>query len=64
MNNNNEYAEGFGLRRPDRTSNNGSWLRDLALALMVAAAATLLCMLGDAHAQQRRFRSPEAAAPS
>lgn len=56
MNNNNEYAEGFGLRRPDRTSNNGSWLRDLVLALMVAAAATLLCMLGDAHAQQRQIQ--------
>ena len=31
----------------------GNWLRDLAIALAIALAATLLCMVGDAHAQQR-----------
>ena len=30
----------------------GSWLRDLAIALGVALVASLLCMVGDAHAQQ------------
>ena len=31
----------------------GSWLRDLAIALAIALAASLLCMVGDAHAQER-----------
>ena len=37
----------------DRSTARGNWLRDLALALAVALAATLLCMAGDAHAQDR-----------
>jgi pilus assembly protein CpaC len=31
----------------------GSWLRDLAIALAIALAASLLCMAGDARAQER-----------
>ena len=53
MNTNNEYAAGFAWRRPDRTSKRGNWLVDLAVALAISVAATLLCMIGDAHAQQR-----------
>ncbi|MGB7258064.1 MAG: type II and III secretion system protein family protein [Pseudolabrys sp.] len=53
MNTNNEYTAGFAWRRPDRTSKRGSWLVDLAVALAISVAATLLCMIGDAHAQQR-----------
>jgi pilus assembly protein CpaC len=49
--NNNEIAAGFAWRRTDRTT--GGWLRDLAIALGLALAASLLCMIGDAHAQQR-----------
>src|SRR6185437_2680590 len=53
LNTNNEYAAGFTWRRPDRTSRRGNWLVDLAVALAIAVAATLLCMIGDAHAQQK-----------
>ncbi len=44
---------GFGWRRSDRTAKRGNWLRDLAIALAIAVAASLLCMAGDAHAQER-----------
>ena len=53
MNNKNENAAGFAWRRPDRTTERGSWLRDLAIALGVALTAALLFMAGDAHAQDR-----------
>ena len=53
MNNNNEFAAGFAWRRSDRINGAGNWLRDLAIALGVAVAATLLFMAGDAHAQDR-----------
>jgi pilus assembly protein CpaC len=56
MNNNNECAVGFSWRRPDRSAAHGSWLRDLAIALAVALTAMLLCMVGEAHAQQRAIR--------
>ena len=53
MNNKNEYAAGFDLRRQDRKpGGSGGWLRDLAIALAIAVAATLLCLVGDAHAQR------------
>jgi hypothetical protein len=44
VNNNNHDAAGFAWRRPDRTAERGSWLRDLAIALSVAVAASLLCI--------------------
>ncbi len=53
MNNSNEYAAGFAWRHSDRTTLRGNWLRDLAIALVVALAATLLFMAGDAYAQDR-----------
>ncbi len=53
MNNNNEYAAGFAWRHSDRTTLCGNWLRDLAIALAVGLAATLLFMAGDAYAQDR-----------
>jgi pilus assembly protein CpaC len=53
VNNNNEYAAGFACRHSDRTTSRGNWLRDLAIALVVALAATLLLMAGDAYAQDR-----------
>jgi pilus assembly protein CpaC len=60
-NNNNEYAVGFSWRRPDRSGARGaprvSWLRDMAIALAVALAATLLCMMGDAYAAAQRVVS-------
>jgi pilus assembly protein CpaC len=57
VNNKNEYAAGFDLRRQDRKpGGSGGWLRDLAIALAIAVAATLLCLVGDAHAQQRTIQ--------
>lgn len=52
MNNNNEYAAGFAWRRPDGSPRAGCWLRDLAIALVVALAASLLFMVGEAQAQR------------
>jgi pilus assembly protein CpaC len=52
VNNNNEYAAGFSWRHADRTATRGNWLRDLAIALALALAASLLCMVGDAYAQR------------
>ena len=53
MNNKNEFAAGFAWRRSDRITERGNWLRDMAIALAVALAATLLFVAGDAHAQDR-----------
>jgi pilus assembly protein CpaC len=53
VNNKNEFAVGFAWRRSDRTTGAGCWLRDLAIALAIALAATLLFVAGDAHAQDR-----------
>ncbi len=53
MNNNNDYVAGFAWPRSDRTIRAGGWLRDLAIAMAVAVAATLLFAIGDARAQDR-----------
>lgn len=53
MKNNNDHAAGFTWRRPDRTENPGAWLRDAALALLLALLIGLLAMASQAHAQQR-----------
>ncbi len=53
VNSKNEYAAGFAWRRTDGAAPRGNWLRDLAIALMVALAATLLCMAGEVYAQDR-----------
>jgi pilus assembly protein CpaC len=53
---NNEFAAGFSWRRGDRSGPRGSWLRDFAIALAIVLAATLLCRVGDAHAQDRVVR--------
>ena len=53
MNNKNEFAVGFAWRRADRTTERSNWLRDLAIALAIALAATLLFVAGDAYAQDR-----------
>lgn len=56
MNKNNEHVAGFDWRHKDRTAGTGHWLRDIALALAVALAATLLGMAGEAYAQQRTIQ--------
>jgi pilus assembly protein CpaC len=53
VNNKNEFAVGFAWRRADRTTGAGCWLRDLAMALGGALAASLLFVAGDAYAQDR-----------
>jgi len=53
VNNNIEHVACFNWRHSDRTSKRGNWLRDLAIALVIAVTASLLCMVGDAYAQQR-----------
>jgi pilus assembly protein CpaC len=49
-----EYAAGFAWRRPG--TNGSNWLCDLAISMAVALAATLLCLIGDAHAQPREIQ--------
>jgi len=51
--NNLENAAGFGWRRADGTPKRSNWLRDLAIGLAVALAASLLLMVADANAQDR-----------
>jgi len=53
-NNETEYAVGFFWRRADRSAERDGWLRDLAISLLVALAASLLCIVGDAHATEPR----------
>jgi pilus assembly protein CpaC len=53
VNNKNEYVAGFTWRRSDRTTERGCWLRDLAIALGIALTVALLCMAGNAYAQDR-----------
>jgi len=53
VNKNHENAAGFSWRRSDRATTRSNWLRDLAIALAIALAASLLCIYGDAHAQDR-----------
>jgi pilus assembly protein CpaC len=52
-NNNLESVAGFGWRHTDGTPKRGNWLRDLAIGLGFAVAASLLLMVADAHAQDR-----------
>jgi pilus assembly protein CpaC len=53
VNNNNDFTAGFSWRRADRSEPAGGWLRDMAIALAIVLAAALLCMVGEAHAQER-----------
>jgi len=56
VNDNNEIAAGFVWRRGDRSRGAGHWLCDLAIALMIALAAVLLLMAGNAYAQERMIQ--------
>jgi pilus assembly protein CpaC len=49
--NHNEIGVGFSWRVEDRATKRGNWLRDLAIALVIALAASILGMIGDAYAQ-------------
>ncbi|MGB9058439.1 MAG: type II and III secretion system protein family protein [Pseudolabrys sp.] len=56
MNKHREINVGFRWRSEDRTTKRGSWLRDLAIALAIALAASILGMVGDARAQSRTIQ--------
>ena len=54
MNKNSDIGAGFGWRSADRATKHGNWLRDLTIALAVALAASILGMIGEAHAAESR----------
>ncbi|HMF23669.1 MAG TPA: type II and III secretion system protein family protein [Pseudolabrys sp.] len=56
MNKQNEIRAGFGWRSTDRATKRGNWLRDLAIALAVAFAASILGVIGNACAQSRSIQ--------
>ncbi|MGB8579102.1 MAG: pilus assembly protein N-terminal domain-containing protein [Pseudolabrys sp.] len=56
MNKHNDISVGFSWRSADRTTKRSSWLRDLAIALTIALAASILGMIGDAYAQSRSIQ--------
>ncbi len=56
MNNDHEINVGFRWRFEDRTTKRGNWLRDLAIAFIVALVASILGMASDAYAQSRSIQ--------
>jgi len=52
----NDISVGFSWRSADRTTKRSSWLRDLAITLAIALAASILGMIGDAYAQSRSIQ--------
>jgi len=55
--NHNEIGVGFRWRVEDRAAKRGNWLRDLAIALVIALAASILGMIGEAYAQTAQTAS-------
>ncbi|MGE0562989.1 MAG: type II and III secretion system protein family protein [Pseudolabrys sp.] len=49
----NDCIAGFDLRSGGQGGSDGHWLRDAAIALVIAVAATLMCLVGEAGAQQK-----------
>jgi len=56
VNKHHEINVGFRWRSEDRTTKRGNWLRDLAITLAIALAASILGMIGDAYAQSRTIQ--------
>ena len=56
MNKHNEMSASFSWRTADRATKGGNWLRDLAIALAIALAASILGMVGDAYAQGKSIQ--------
>jgi pilus assembly protein CpaC len=56
VNKHNDISVGFSWRSADRTTKRSSWLRDLAITLAIALAASILGMIGDAYAQSRSIQ--------
>ena len=53
VNNNNEIAAGFSWRRSDRALQSAAAGCASEIALAIAVAGSLLCMVGDVYAQDR-----------
>lgn len=56
MNKHNETSAGFSWRTADRGTKHGNWLRDLAIGLAVALAASVIGMIGDVYAQGKSIQ--------
>lgn len=56
MNKHSNIGVGFSWRSADRTAKRGNWLRDLAIALAIAIAVSVLGMIGNAYAQARSIQ--------
>jgi hypothetical protein len=51
VNNTDRFGAGFGWQRSKSVAKGDSWLRDLALALIVAVASSFLLMIGNAYSK-------------
>jgi pilus assembly protein CpaC len=51
-----DTSVGFGWRSAEKSAKRGSWLLDLAVALAIALAASILGMIGEAYAQSRTIQ--------
>jgi pilus assembly protein CpaC len=51
-----DISVGFGWRSAEKAAKRGSWLLDLAVALAIALAASILGMIGEAYAQSRTIQ--------
>src|SRR4029079_14018972 len=47
---------GFSWQTVDRAKKHGNWLRDFVIALVIALAASILGMIGDAYAQGKSIQ--------
>ena len=56
MSKNHRIDVGFRWPSAERTAKGGSWLRDLAIALAIALAASILGTIGNASAQSRMIQ--------
>jgi pilus assembly protein CpaC len=51
-----DISVGFGWRSAEKAAKRGSWVLDLAVALAIALAASILGMIGEAYAQSRTIQ--------
>lgn len=56
MNKHSKTNAGFSWQTVDRAKKHGNWLRDLVIALVIALAASILGMVGDAYAQSKSIQ--------
>ena len=56
MNKHKDMNAGFSWQTVDRAKKHGNWLRDFVIALVIALAASILGMIGDAYAQGKSIQ--------